>query len=132
MHKNTTALEPNIFLTGIQWLLVTKKGGGQLSPAHTTVKVNCKLLSQYQYFSSKTRPNYINENHKIKQPSSVLLTSISHLVFNFRLPTDKQRRPAVQYVICHRSSIANKSHGRGLKTFINRIQLEQSKIEKYI
>jgi hypothetical protein len=36
------------FFAGVHRLLVTNKGG-RFSPAQTTVKVNCKLLCQYQY-----------------------------------------------------------------------------------
>jgi hypothetical protein len=45
--QNTTALKPNLFLTGknINRLLVTKNGG-RFFPVKTTAKVNCKLHSQ--------------------------------------------------------------------------------------
>jgi hypothetical protein len=37
--QNTITLHPNAFLTGIHWLLVTKKND-QLSPAKTTAEVS--------------------------------------------------------------------------------------------
>jgi hypothetical protein len=42
--QNTTALQPNVFLTGTYWSQIRD---GRLCPTQTA-KVNCKLLSQYQ------------------------------------------------------------------------------------
>jgi hypothetical protein len=45
---NTTALQPNVFLTDIHWLNVTDKR--ELSfPSGKTAKVNYEICSQYQY-----------------------------------------------------------------------------------
>jgi hypothetical protein len=41
IRKNATALQPNVFLSGMQRLLVTNKG----QSAHTPAKVNCKHLN---------------------------------------------------------------------------------------
>jgi len=45
--KNTTALQPSVFLTGICRLLVTRHR--RLFQAQTTAKVNCRFHSQYLY-----------------------------------------------------------------------------------
>ena len=44
--QNTTALQPNVFLSGMNQLLVTNKEVSAFLPAQTTAKVNFKLLSQ--------------------------------------------------------------------------------------
>ena len=44
VKEYTTAHQLNVFLTGIHRLVVTKES--LLSPAQTTAKVKCKLLSQ--------------------------------------------------------------------------------------
>jgi hypothetical protein len=49
------ALQPNVFLTGRQWLQVTDKT--ELSfPSRKIAMVNCKLCIQYQYM---LQPNMV-------------------------------------------------------------------------
>jgi len=53
VQKNTSALQPSVFLTGIYRLLVTRHR--RLFQAQTTAKVNCKFHGHYLYLVKDLR-----------------------------------------------------------------------------